>query len=604
VCDAVVEGALFWFLRVEWTEPDGSYCQTDYVDLEAKTVPTGFLPKIQDWCRRSNVQLDLCGWPDEQTHQVCPIPGIELHSYQRDAVEKALKCWCGVIEMATGSGKTEVAICLVRSLDTPKTLFLCPDIAAMTEMYNRFRSRDFTLGEVGRIGGRYKEFGCPVSVAVVPTVHAGLKRSKPWALSLLSETELLIVDECHGLSTAASWQRVVAACEAPRRIALSATPWKDERSRWDLLYIQPYDSVLQSHIGEALIYLPATTLQSIGKLTKCDLVVFPGSGETLDNSADYRDVYRLGVVENPYRNHHVVMIAVNLVDQGYVPLISVWELGHGRVLQDLLYRHGVLAACSYGSDVVILPKVLEIEGQAIPKSNKVPLPDDAYTRKMGKWQERHFVKVRARDVDVHRLLEEGSIQVLVGSKIYDQVQNVKCLTDLINAAGLKAHQRWIQKIGRSLRLFEGKTRARIWDAFDTCHRLLRKHSKRRHCVYYEEGFVGEGYTSLAHLFRFTKLSSVVTTVKKERSDMKVTSITVTSALTIPLGKRGSVSPSVTLTAELEDGDDEAKVAAVLSSRSQAIFVQEAAKLSILAQQYNKLPADQVATQYLSSIQTV
>ena len=62
---------------------------------------------------------------------------------------------------------------------------------------------------------------------------------------------------------------------------------------------------------------------------------------------------------------------------------------------------------------------------------------------------------------------------------------VKILDALILAGSGKSSTRALQRIGRTLRPYEGKTNAIVIDFYDDCT-YLRDHSKRRRSIYETE----------------------------------------------------------------------------------------------------------------------
>ena len=76
--------------------------------------------------------------------------------------------------------------------------------------------------------------------------------------------------------------------------------------------------------------------------------------------------------------------------------------------------------------------------------------------------------------------------MLLASSIFDEGENLPSVSVLILAGGetgSKKGRRLRQRIGRVLRLAEGKERALVIDFFDKTHQYLEKHSKKRLEVY-------------------------------------------------------------------------------------------------------------------------
>jgi superfamily II DNA or RNA helicase len=87
---------------------------------------------------------------------------------------------------------------------------------------------------------------------------------------------------------------------------------------------------------------------------------------------------------------------------------------------------------------------------------------------------------------VRKEFEDGEFQVLIGSVVYDESQDMPSITDLVLAAGGKKLRRLKQRLGRGERKAEGKSRVRVWDFFDSQHKSTKRHSQQR-----SEGFAEE-----------------------------------------------------------------------------------------------------------------
>jgi superfamily II DNA or RNA helicase len=151
---------------------------------------------------------------------LAPAEPLTLHPAQR----AALRAWWtgktdagtvparwGCFELPTGSGKTLLAIALLRQLALP-TLICVPTIQLMTQWYWELRR---TLGgEIGLLGGGHHLPSDRVTVAVYDSAAIHLERlGDRWAF--------LVLDEVHHL---AGWHARAAlySC-APYRLGLSAT---------------------------------------------------------------------------------------------------------------------------------------------------------------------------------------------------------------------------------------------------------------------------------------------------------------------------------------------------------------------------------------------
>lgn len=151
---------------------------------------------------------------------LAPAEPLALHPAQR----AALRAWWtgqtdagpvparwGCFELPTGTGKTLLAIALLRRLALP-TLICVPTIQLMTQWY--WELRRALGGEIGLLGGGHHLPSDRVTVAVYDSAAIHLERlGDRWAF--------LVLDEVHHL---AGWHARAAlySC-APYRLGLSAT---------------------------------------------------------------------------------------------------------------------------------------------------------------------------------------------------------------------------------------------------------------------------------------------------------------------------------------------------------------------------------------------
>jgi superfamily II DNA or RNA helicase len=576
--------------KPEYENPDDpTPMEFEFFDHENSVIHTGLVYAAVEWARCRGLEVELIDFPfdlwrgDEVVEvPIDIVPGVMLRTYQIEAAQTCLSRWRGVVEIATGGGKTEVAIALVLVLKKPQTIFMCPDKLSLDGMYERFTLRGFKpFEEVGRYGDGHDDLDTEpaVLISTVQSLYSGLKRNDRRVVERLASCELFIADECHHKATAWSWKAVGKHCGAHRRIGLSATPYKTAKSRFNPSYLHGHDSWLTGLIGDTIFYLPAVELQKSGDLAKCQVIGFEAARGTQSLTNKWHDVYEAGVVNNEGRNRQIATLAANLADMGRKPLISVTRLEHGRIIQRMLLRgFGVYAACSYGQGMTYVPKIVaedtETPYEEIPvyerKLTKEELAKGKEPKLLG--YEPEFVQIPS-DVCVKALIKTGVVMVLIGSSVYDESQDIPDLTDLINAAGGKAEQRLWQKVGRVLRLDGTNSIAWIWEPWDTNHYYLRNHSRKRLAALQQQGFPIYGDWSFARIFHDHRLRDY--TVKEV--SMKYDKLSVTTAMTIPLPRPeySNIKPAVTLSATLEEGDDPLACSNRLAAITMAIFYQEA-----------------------------
>lgn len=578
---------------------------------------TGLVPAVQAWAESNGIDVTLEGWPYDLALEPVPeidskiVPGITLRDYQLETAQKIVQGYRGVVELATGGGKTEIAIAVIYHLGTPRTIFVVPAQSAMHDMYARFVDRG--LENVGRLGDGYEEIDAQVVIAVVNSLYSGVKRGNWEVMQLLEECELLFEDEVHHKATAFTWKVVAANCGAHRRIGLSGTPYKDDASRFNPQRLHHHDSWLTGYIGPTLVYISPKELQGRGMLAPIKIVSFPTYGKNIHYLRSWDKVYREGIVDNAVRTSQIATIALNLADMGRYPIISVERLDHGRIFQRLLARDGVPAACMFGDGVIYVPREFaEAEGldhEPAPLYEWRKKPPKKRGRKPTREKvvighEEDFVQV-SEEIDVKEYFRQRKLKVLIGSRPFDEFLDIPCLTDMINAAGYKARQRFRQKMGRILRNSKGtqKTVAWMWDPWDNCHYFLRNHSQQRLEIAEAEGFPVERdwmFSYPFYAYRFRDCIEGHITVKLDKIHVRVD-------MTIPVGTNQQfvyVKPAIELEATVEEGDDLQECADLLHRQAVGLFYRETFRQAAACGDICANGFQQSAEKYLSSLQAL
>lgn len=567
---------------------DSDYTPPEYHFFQDNKFPTGLIHSLIQWVDHQKLGLVLEKFPWDPRkgrgkQEIAVIPDCPLRPYQKKAVRRCLRWGRGVIEISTGGGKTEVAIATILSLQVSRALIIVPDSTGLEEFYSRLIKRGFPKREVGRIGAGKKEYDKPITVAIVNSLYNGVKEGSTDIVHLLRDTDVLFVDEVHHMP-ASSWREVTSYCGAHFRFGLSGTPYKDNESRKGNLH--HVDSLITASLGPSLISVTPAVLQQLGYLTPCKVVRFPTEYKGKLRMYQWNPVYTYGVVKNSLRNKQIVSIVSRLAQEGRRPLISIERLEHGRMLQRMLLDEGVIAACSYGGATSYVP--LEVSRSI-----------ESYTLQ----DETDFV---GTNESVIPLFREGVIQVLIGSKVFDESADIPFLTDLINAAGGKASQRYRQKIGRILRLSQGKSSAIIWDPIDDFHPFLKKQSRLRMEIAEAEGYTIEGYEAPPPLPPQVYVPensdlSIGYTMKEKEIEVRVD-------ITVPMNMGNNnyayVKPSVSIRALIEDGDDVRAVRDTLSKKASALCAMEAYTQAVLANEILTEGFQATVERHIKSLETV
>ena len=369
--------------------------------------------------------------------QDVPLEGVTLRAHQVRAGNAMIKKKHGVLWAATNSGKTETAIAVIKALDLP-TLFLVKGKDLVTQTYKRFQKR---LGEedIGLVmSNQWDVRKFTVASAdtlarrLMPHKIGGNTRSRQQMVKdLLTSVQVIIVDECHTAASKGLWN-VVRFCEAPYRYGLSGTPFK----RGD-----KQDLKLVALTGEVCCKITNKEMIEDGVSVPTEIKFVDIKAPDLTQLRDYHQAYDLGIVNNADRNRIICELAEHHYLNGKCVLIIVKKIDHGHRLDHLLYDF---------RDSAFVPHYF-IHGDT---------PLDERTERIEGFS-------------------NGITRVLITSSILDQGIDIPNIDVLIFAAGGNSYIRAIQRVGRGLRMHEGKDKLTVIDFCDGTNKYLAKHSLDR-----------------------------------------------------------------------------------------------------------------------------
>lgn len=188
-------------------------------------LPIGFLNRVKSYLLSLNFRFNVIR---DISHPVLEVQGIKLaehlRSYQVEAVTKALETQIGIIQLPTGSGKTEIMMEILRqSPSGVNKLILVPTKVLLHQTVKAISER---LGiSVGVIGDGKFEVG-EVTVAIPNTIDIRLKEGCSSTVEYCASIHALMVDECHDvISEPRVWRMISLMTNKVITLGFSATPW-------------------------------------------------------------------------------------------------------------------------------------------------------------------------------------------------------------------------------------------------------------------------------------------------------------------------------------------------------------------------------------------
>lgn len=359
-------------------------------------------------------------------------PGIRFAGQDREyqyVEDVCVDSTRGIINFATGSGKTAVAARIIARLDV-KTLYIVPSKELLYQTQEELeRFLGIPIGVVGDTVFDTKEY---VTVATIQTLWSvGKKKNHPYrdaVSSMVRSVNLLFIDEAQYLG-ADTYFKTVQAIDCYYKFGLTGTAFRADDA----------GILLQAATGRVIAKVSSSDLIKAGVLAKTTIKM-----HTVRSSGylgkEWMEIYDNGVVKNEIRNRKILELVSSYVSEGKSVMVIVKSLDHGEALNGMIpssiYMHG-----------------------SVSSGDRLAALDD---------------------------FRSGRTKVLIGTKIYDEGVNIPCMDVLILAAGGTSPVKSIQRVGRALRKTATKDSAVIVDFIDQGHKTLFRHSNERMKAYRTE----------------------------------------------------------------------------------------------------------------------
>lgn len=408
---------------------------------------TGLLTEVTNLFKEANVKYKI---DDRRVRPPQNLPSLkfvpssdkEIRAYQDQTVEACRTYTRGIIQAATGAGKTYMVTQLIGELKTVPYIFFVPSVDLLAQTHE-------TLSEclnvpIGIIGDGHSDIQ-DISVMTVQTavrcLHSQdsnfkadaykydddddwdeeLDKSKAeYVKKLITNSNGLYFDEAHHAATKTCEEIMRAAKNAYWRFGGSATPFREDGA----------DLMIQALFGRKLVNITPSYLIERDYLVRPYIFNVQMNDECGDFFT-YSKIYKNWIVENEHLNKLVARTMRYLEDAGLSTLVLVQRYDHGERLQKLL------------------PDVPFIRGD------------------MAKKERKRLIKG----------LKTGEVKTCIATTLADEGLDVRRLGAVLIPGGGKSITRVYQRVGRVLRRFEGKTKA-VAVLFQHNARFLKEHGNR------------------------------------------------------------------------------------------------------------------------------
>lgn len=400
--------------------------------------------------------------------------GIKPRPYQLVALQRALIYSRGIIQAATGAGKSFIISMIFARLGLPGVVYVNTKDLLYQMVDNLKKYIDGPEENVGIIGDGKVEPSL-WTVALVQTVHKALDvkyirfddeeaaiKEKPLSdsdkekvIQTVRKASVVVIDEAQFLGSSTFQTISNNSVNAYYKYGASATPYRTDNA----------DIMLQAATGKEFFSISASELTRMGYLTPAEITMIKmpiARGLRVMRSPTYNQIYRMRISENQVSNKLVTDIAQFFYDRDMTVLILVRDIVHGEILLSML------------KSKIQFPVVEEYRESKRHKIKKV--------------REIEFLKgpvVSSKRKKTVELFRERKVKILIATSLADCGLDVPSLDVLIKAGRGKSKVRAPQRVGRVIRTFPGKERAFVFDFIDRAN-YLRDHAQDRIEIYESE----------------------------------------------------------------------------------------------------------------------
>lgn len=310
-------------------------CQKDGV-----SVPRGYIGQLLDICEEDSLETSIEDFRTTNPKDFPPL-NIELRSYQKRAVEEALKSDEGVIISPTGSGKTLMGLEVIRTRGQ-KALIIVHRSDLAKQWVEVIQER---LGvKAGLIGDGCFEIGDLITVAMIQTLKSREEETKKLSESI----GLVLVDECHHVPSESA-SEILSWMSAKYLYGLSATP-----NRRDGL-----EAMIYRCIGPVLSVVERSEVEALGSTVPA--TVFSLKTRFDPGAVSSWNEYLDAITNDIKRNKLIADIAIQEQQNGAV-LILCDRIEHvekiSQILTDMKEGHTLAHGQLNSSDRAIAMEAL------------------------------------------------------------------------------------------------------------------------------------------------------------------------------------------------------------------------------------------------------
>ena len=242
---------------------------------------------------------------------------FDCRDYQAEAVSLLEDNWRGLVNFATGLGKTLTAVHTIRKVKK-RTLVLCPGKSIADQFYSDL-CEAFGPEKIGYLGGGKKKLG-DITVGIVGTVVNNIDKLKDHDLGLI------IVDECHHIPASTFFTIAEELGSVGKMFGLTATDFRSDGK----------DVMITAGVGKVLIKRDLIWGITSGWLADPIIVVREVRTHGREYKNDKLKNYKEHVLNSREMNERLLKDLKSFLAAGKSVLCLVSEVAHGQMLADEL----------------------------------------------------------------------------------------------------------------------------------------------------------------------------------------------------------------------------------------------------------------------------
>lgn len=405
-------------------------------DAVNQTFPYGLLELVEDTLETYGFSYEVRE-PETKPSKDEELEGIQMISdlweHQSEALEAVSKNRQGILEIATGGGKTRVMSGILaahqcRSLVLVTSKELLHQTASF--LGEDLRDKNGNRVPIGKLGDGCNSV-CPITVA---TIQSAYKRAEQLGAYGFQQ---VLADEGHHAASK-TYFAVLRKVAPYYCYCLTGTGFRNTRSE---------DIALKASFTKTIYKITTEELQEKGVLSELRLEVLENPTE-YDKTYQWFDLHDKAIVNCPKRNMLLARRMKELAEDGNTMLVMVDQVEQGQRIATALRMCGFRKFHEVYGDPSLTPK--HVRENAL---------DD----------------IRKREVPI-----------IIGT-VYNEGIDIPTLDVVVNAAGKKPKIKIFQRVGRAVRKGEGKSYGLVLDVWDDGHRLLKEHSRQRLLALKEAG---------------------------------------------------------------------------------------------------------------------